>query len=323
MISRHTISFWFYVLVTAYSAFGNRAAKAAVDLDDGTTHTISSSSAQVLLSNGTSLIVVPGASIVSDAIEAGVAAYDRSGYNVVVTGGSITGGSNPQSFGGFAASAIDMRGGTLNISDGLFIGGDASFVPGAGLSTIDTDVTITGGTFFGGQNTIGSISSGNGLQVGGGNYEISGGTFQGAGGLKGGNGAAFGWFNKGNSPSAYALITGGSFIAGSPGFFGTEYSLAVGYNYAYTVDLKGGQFDGTIFVDEGSTLNIFGYDLTANPISSGEHVTGTLLDGSPFSSDVLNNGPVTVTLINVPEPSTIVLAVFGFLGMATLCRRTQ
>jgi hypothetical protein len=204
-----------------------------------------------------------------------------------------------------------MSGGTLNISGGSFTGGYAGFVPGSGVRTYATAVTISGGTFLGGANT-GAGYAGEALDVSGGEIQIGGGTFHEASFTNFISDAAMVKIGGGLGPT-HGVITGGIFDTGSTGVS----ALAVGWNYPATVDLKGGVFHGGLEVVGGeSTLNVYGTGLTMTMTMIGSefydgHVQGTLLDGSQLSVDVRVYAPSVINLISVPEPSSLILASVG------------
>jgi hypothetical protein len=306
------------IFVLALVAFAADT-RASTTYFDGGTHTISGLSADISLSNGTTLNVVNGAAINAPTGFDGVGAYDSTAH-VSVTGGTIAGGSNPQAFGGFANSGIGMVGGTLNIGGGTLTGGNASFVPGSAINTRNTQITISSGIFHGGDIST-SGYAGNAVVVNGGSLHISGGSFFGGNGYLAGIAISLA---QSNAPiPAYALITGGTFTAGSGLGFGgfSPFSLAIGYNGSSTMDLKGGQFFGGFYLEDGSILNVYGHGLTTSPITNGKHIVGTLLDGTPLSVDAFLKPTATVNLVNVPEPSTLVLAAFGLGGLVAMRRR--
>ncbi len=302
------------------------SAMATVTYSDGGTHTISSSSPDVSLSNSTTLNITSGAVVNGPSGSPGgpaVSAYDSTANHIQVTGGSITGGSNPQPFAGFAGHGIDMVGGTLDISSGTLSGGTASFVPGAAVWVTNTQSTISGGTFYGGDITASGYAN-DAVVVNGGNMTISGGTFYGGDGYLAGIALSLGKSNI--SPPPHVVVTGGTFTAGTglgPDLYGA-YSVAIGYNYPGAVlDLKGGHFVGAFLMEPGTVLNVYGYGLTATAITHGRHIAGTLLDGTPLSLNTFVYDPVTINLINVPEPGTLVLCGFAFVSWAAWSRRRR
>src|SRR4051794_3016687 len=149
---------------------------AGTTYSDGGNHNIPGPAPDITIANGTTLIVAPGAAISAASPNPGILTNDGSLNHVVVSGGTIVGGANPASFGGFGGSGINMFGGTLNISGGDFTGGAASFVPGSGVQTLFTTVTISGGNFFGG-NMTGNGYPGRAAELSGAEIQITGGTF--------------------------------------------------------------------------------------------------------------------------------------------------
>jgi hypothetical protein len=130
----------------------------ATEYNDGGTHTISGPDTDVVITNGTTVNIVPGASI-TPALQ-----YDPFGGNAVdvssgslnVTGGSMTGGSSK-----FGGAGLSAGRGYFDISGGTFQGGSgAGNVPpigngrdiagaGASFGAWNT-LSISGGNFFGG-----------------------------------------------------------------------------------------------------------------------------------------------------------------------------
>jgi len=292
------------------ATFGLQPAMAAINFSDGGTHAVNAPSADISLSNATTLNLAPGASITAPAVTVGVSAYDGLANQIHMTGGMIVGGSDPQNLGGVAAPGIGMQGGLADISGGTVSGGSASFIPGNAIDTRFSQVSISGGTFHGGDITDFGYAA-DAVVINGGSLEISGGTFYGGNGYFAGIAVSLA---KGNAPvPAYALITGGTFVAGTGSGIGgfAPFALAIGYNTSATMDLKGGQFTGDFYLEEGSVLNVYGHGLALS--NNGRHIAGTLLDGTPLSVDAYVKATATVNLINVPEPATGALAALGCL----------
>ena len=302
------------VALIAICAVDIHQAFPSVLYSDGAIHTVSSSSDSVIIENATTLNVVSGASVNAPSDTYGIAGDDYSQSALTMTGGSVTGG-------------VFMAGGTAHISNGILNGG----IPGSeGLDAFagrGTDVTISGGTFVGGDSNLIWGAHDAFIAVEGSRVNISGGVFI------GGNAgeyaySAFGLagasvvLNNGLG-SPFSLITGGTFIAGTGGSYGglSPFALWVGYNSPGFLDLKGGHIAGSFGVEGDSILNIYGYGLTTTIIDSeidvySEHITGTLLDGSTLNADALVFQNGQVNLINVPEPSSVILAALGLVGLA-------
>lgn len=105
-----------------------------------------------------------------------------------------------------------------------------------------------------------------------------------------------------------------------------DYSGVLYVEWGYEIDLRGGSFapGATFCVGDSSKLNVYGTDLSFTNMG-GEGVvtgllTGTLLDGSELSVEILLGGsmrdPGELHLFNVPEPTTGLLVFAGLLGLA-------
>ena len=80
------------------------------------------------------------------------------------------------------------------------------------------------------------------------------------------------------------------------------------------INIHGGSFTDLRFV-QGGTINIYGSNLQFD----GFTVTGTLADGEALHAGVFQTG--NLNLIAVPEPSTLILAACGAIGLLFARRR--
>jgi hypothetical protein len=209
--------------------------------------------------------------------------------------------------------AIEFRGGGhIQIDDGFFQGGNA--------------------TFLGANGTLGTAAAADALHLRQSTGEVHAGTFI------GGNARSTSWLGNVNGGAGLILVEsditiyGGSFAGGfteQPMLFGglrqLQQPAAVAYDGS-TITLHGGEFDGTISLVRESRLTIFGTDLNyTNGVFSGHYENGT-----PFMHDVdvstgayhLETGPGWLSLIPdtlVPEPTTI--AILLPVIVAGLARR--
>jgi len=159
----------------------------ATSYTDGGTHTISGADTDVTINNGTTVNVVPGATVTGLSI-------DPSGHNAItvvdsasalnVSGGSITGGSGSH----FGANGLLANNGSFSISGGTFAGGSSSGTtasePGGDGARFDNyqSLSVSGGSFTGGSGFAGTEGYGVLIDGGGAPAVISSGTFSGAGG---------------------------------------------------------------------------------------------------------------------------------------------
>jgi hypothetical protein len=294
-----------------------QALMATVVFSDGGTHTVNSPSVDIALSNNTTLNVATGAVInapsTSAAIGLSAVSTDFSLNNHIhVTGGSLTGGASTQAFSGRGGFGINAVFGTLDISGGTFTGGVGDFVPGDAVKVVGAQSTISNGTFHGAQGSPFG-SAGNALSVYDGTMTISGGAFFG-GDTASGAGAAGAALRMGvgnTDTPVHVTITHGTFTAGAdstPATYG-PYAVVLDVADDSVLDLKGGTFVGGFLVTQ--TLNVYGTNLQLTSLPMGKHLSGTLMDGSPISVDMLVIEPYTINLITVPEPSSLVLVAIA------------
>jgi hypothetical protein len=293
---------------------------AAPILDDGGTHTISSTSSSVIVHPGTTLQVVDGAEVLSESELPALLGYDA---HFRVSGGKIQGASVPGTGGNIGLGAL---GGTVDITGGEIVGGAAEFLAGYAIGTIDAQVTISGGTFRGGDvhpYPFGSGAEGQALMMNDGTVDISGGTFVGGSGPWGGASAVV--LGGANQPiGVTGVITGGIFTPGkATRNSNTGFALVVTGNAAGAgdIDIWGGQFNGEIVVLGLATLDIYGYGLTAVETSSSDtnryfSLQGVLADGTSLNVPATVSYTSTLNLIEVPEPSAMTMAAITGVCMA-------
>jgi hypothetical protein len=235
-----------FILLVAVPARG-------ADYSDGGTHTISGADSNVAISNGTTVNVVPGATITGVDIDPfnGLPAMTVDGTSVLnVTGGSITGGH-----GSYQGSAGLRAGGQIDISGGSFVGGSATTFlenrfagPAADISGFQS-LSISGGNFTGGLGW----NAGAGMRIG--SYLstafISGGDFYGGDSPDGhlyGDGLAI--YNR-PAASWSAVISGGNFHGG----WGPPPLQHPGLHLVNAaVDATGGDAGATLL--DGSIMNV-------------------------------------------------------------------
>jgi hypothetical protein len=275
---------------------GGRA-EAGTIYNDGGTHTVNGPSADITVSNATTLNVVSGAAI---------------------QGAS----SNP---------GIETSGGsTLNISGGTIAGATGSGLPGEGVFAEASNVTISGGTLTGG--AVASLAS-NGLtfffsptQTGAGSntLSITGGMFR--GGVGSGVRGVSAFIDTGGSTTS--SISGGSFPnALSMLLSGSSTVTISGGNFS-EIDIN--IFDHTI-------VSFLGSGLSLSRVSGPNFIiTGTLLDGESISTPVFIPGPFGLSetssqitlfgvkpLAPVPEPASVVMFGIGLAVVAGLAWRSR
>jgi hypothetical protein len=307
---------------TAWMAFTfPTVARASTIYADGLTHTVNSSSADIIVSNATTLNVTTGAAIVGAAATSqspavpGISATQNSIINV--TGGTITGGSG------------------ANVTSGA-----------VGLSTTSSTVNITGGTITGG-NAIGVGTGEPGLDFfsTANSLTISGGTIQGGSEPHSSTGGTPGAIFDLEGSSATAMISGGNFIGGTATGSNLGPAMEVYGVSGASMTISGGQFTGGQFganypgetlvtLYDGGSLKFVGTNISFSPIIPGEPyalVTGTYLDGSQLSISLYLTFPVILTEtltsltltapVIVPEPPSFLLNALGLLGVAAIAWR--
>ena len=123
LAGRFSGAFLFCVLIS----FGGRLARATI-YNDGGTHTISGADTDVVISNGTTVNIVPGATVMPAFV------YDPFGGNAIVSSGSlnVTGGSVTGGDAKFGGSGLVANGGYYDISGGTFQGGSSGGLTSGG-----------------------------------------------------------------------------------------------------------------------------------------------------------------------------------------------
>jgi hypothetical protein len=276
-----------------------------------------------------------------------------------VFGGTFQGGnaslSNANFAGqpGFASFSVNHPSTSINISDGTFLGGNGSVPPGtsqvadAGAGAyLNSNFSVTGGTFRGG-NLSGSLA-GSGLFGFLGSDSVNGGRPTGqTGSITGGT--FYGGTSAGSAPgySAVVQVTYGSTLKISGGNFPDGVGFDAQENSR--IDISGGLFGAHgftlgAFVEKYSSLNVFGSDLSWSGSSVGTggmqgFLSGTLADGDSINASVelasdanlvvsLTSGPLGEVLSfngvpepvsAVPEPRSVVLMAMGIASVAISC----
>ena len=85
------------------------------------------------------------------------------------------------------------------------------------------------------------------------------------------------------------------------------------------LNVFGGTFTG-LRAHDSSRIDIYGFDLDWNGVN-GEHLTGTLLDGTPINAEVWRYENAEINL--VPEPSTLVLLGMGAIALLLYALRRR
>jgi hypothetical protein len=227
----------------------------ATTYNDGGVHTISGADSDVVISNGTTVNVVPGATVSGTSIDpvasSAITVADVSSF-LNVTGGSITGG-NASHHGG---SGLSASGGHFDISGGSFVGGFGSgmFINETGGNGAAFDfqsqpsLSITGGSFTGGAGFVG----GDGLRLSStttsGPAFVSGGTF---------TGGQTNNFAGGGSPGYDLHAIGPVIVNVSGGEFTGNMSFAV-LGDSSIINVSGGQFDNRVDLINQGVVNVSG-----------------------------------------------------------------
>lgn len=187
-----------------------------------------------------------------------------------------TGSANDYAVETNGSSNFTLAGGALTDTQG----GAALYANGSG------SVTVTGGTLNAADNGVALYAAGSGP------VNISGGTFT-AGQF------GYGALALGSGP---VNISGGTFTAGAGG---------------YGLYANGGTI--TLFSRSGTLFQVDGVDTPNGTLpsgTSGDTISGTLLDGEAMSTTFLNGG--TITLNPAPEPSPFAALGIGLLGLVGL-----
>jgi hypothetical protein len=246
-------------LTSLLAAMLTGPAALATDYSDGGTHTVSTPDSGIVVSNGSTVNVVPGATLT---------------------------GINSDPFGQNAITVLDSAS-VLNVTSGTMTGGDGSHSGGSGLTAFDGHFTISGGTFIGGSSSGVDINhpGGNGASLSFQSLSVSGGSFTGGFGFdsEGGDGLRIdsvspntalisggtftngGGFNLHVTGPTTANISGGNFLGFHSGFMdnsignlsgGTFSSQTEGHNQA-VLNVTNGQFNSFSMHDD-TVLNVSG-----------------------------------------------------------------
>jgi hypothetical protein len=296
---------------------------------DGGTHAVNGPISSVIVSNGTTLNIQPGAAITGASNPSGIGndAVDASGSSTInLSGGMVVGGpgnlSSPM-----GAFGIRMNGGVFTATGGTVQGGagppQLTLEGGEAVLLQSTTAQIVGGTFLGGGS--GAVVA---LQAGDGTITISGGKFQ-------GDTSGMSPASTGASIGEPFSISGGTFVGEGSGsaLFAGLYGTAVS-------TISGGTFTGKITISPGGTgtntavgaeIEILGSNLAFTSTT----ITGTLLDGTPIDvpyfiyPNVSISGGGQAIVFGfippgpIPEPSSVVLFGLGIAMVTGLawCRR--
>ncbi|MEX0642937.1 MAG: hypothetical protein WD468_09570 [Pirellulales bacterium] len=181
--------------------------------------------------------------------------------------------------------AIEFRGGGhIQVDGGYFRGGDASYTVSNGDSATVAGANalhlrqstgeIFRGSFIGGEafsaTSISNTHGGNGMILVGSDITIYDGYFEGGVETK-------------------KRIGPGFTVGQAPAIFAAQGSI---------VSMYGGEVDGGMRIDTGSSLYIFGRNLQYD----GEQLTGIYWNGTPFDHSVLRTGGNVYLMTVVPEP---------------------
>lgn len=253
--------------------------------NDGGTHNVSSPQGDVVISNATTVIFLPGSSVMGldNSSVGGVGVAPLGGSTLTIDGGSVTGGTGT----GFSG-----------------LGGDA-------IQSNQSDVNIFSGNVTGGFKVAGGGFGGDALDMQDGTLNIAGGTVKG-----GDTDADFGGttLKLGN---VFGTITGGTFLVGQGGFSDGDLISAGGG----VLDIFGGMFEaGENFVlAAGAVINVYGMGLMLSDPTNGV-LTGTLADGNSINVNYSLFSGAVINLIEIPEPGMLALFGVGLIGLG-LARR--
>ena len=170
-------------LVLAAVVAANRSAYATL-YNDGGVHTIAGADSDVVISSGTTVNVVPGATVAGMSI-------DPFGHNAIVVNDSAS---------------------VLNVTGGSITGGNGSYTGGSGLVGSDGHFDISGGSFTGGSSSVGIMNRPGGQGADIGNFQslvISGGSFTGGVGTEAGAGLRIGYGSstRRSTPPLFPAVT--------------------------------------------------------------------------------------------------------------------
>jgi hypothetical protein len=293
---------------------------------DGGTYSVGGPSNKLVVSNGSTVNLTPGAAIVGPAptILAGLThqvdylpsfmpslsgvLVQGEGSTLNVGGGTVGGSSGHSASVGLGMPAVLVAGGVATIGGGTFRGGDGQF-PGVGLkqaAVLDSSGTITTNDSNGLPNSLPGGSSYGTVNITGGSFVGGDSPMPNRAIWETGVGAAF---------QGIANIGGGTFTPGRNSLYALHYRGA----YADSIlTISGGVFHGDLALHTSSgTAVIQGTGLSWTPgdalddWSSGQ-VAGTLTSGDPINALVVFPPGITIT-------ATSSQITFGPSGQTRTC----
>ena len=313
--------------------------RAGTIFNDGGTHTVNGPSADITVSNATTLNVQSGAVIVgadgtSTAGPASGIFATGVGTTVNVSGGSITGGNTSPSF-LFGGYGIDVENGaSLTVTSGQITAGNsplghALLVQDVTFSTAPISVSISGGDFLG----VFALT----YATHGGSVAISGGTFS-FNNTPGGTGFGPEIIFSSAIPGT-ATISGGTFNAFP--LFSLELTNSIS-------TIRGGVFNGPAWVNSSSALSTstvtggqfngglrleLSFGATTTFLGSGLHYSNGVLAGTLANGDSINtllsfgsqdritvSGTPTDLVftggVPTPEPASLAMMSLGLAAVA-------
>lgn len=319
-------------------------ALAVVTYDDGGVHVVDGPREAVEVLNGTTVLTVPGAEVLSTEFRApGIKARGASALGVF--GGAVVGSEAPFPTVGcigpfcscrdiislmpYGGHGVDADGGTVSVSGGTLRGGDASASAGTGLMVHDvTDLTVVSGTLQGGES-LREISPGGAAMIAVGSTvsRLLDGTYLGGRtAMSGSRGIAC------PPPPAlylsgftYTDVIGGSFVGGSTAEDPQDIGPSLLIDDFASVEIRGGTFDGPwVIRGPDAVVEVFGRSLSIAGICGSVSgctpvaIFGELEDGSALWTGLnLEDGATLPVLHEVPEPSGpwLAVAALGALGV--------
>ncbi|MBN2477212.1 MAG: PEP-CTERM sorting domain-containing protein [Pirellulales bacterium] len=244
-------------------------------------------SAPYVSSEGSSIVNVDGG-LVSNGVPSavGITAVDSSVVNVL--GGSVE--CEDWSIHAYGTSEINISGGVVSVIEDIAVtaygqsevnvtGGEIVSDDFRGVAARDSSVVnVSGGIFNTDNEAVFAYDAGK--------VNVFGGTLNQAAGASG---------------TGVLNIFGGTIGDVSPT------GLGICAEEAARVRVSGGTIRGRLLAVDSSIVTIVGYDLDL----TGTLLTGTLADGTPLNHEAVAVDSGRFVLQNVPEPSSLVLALMG------------